>query len=150
RLAKALDRPFIDTDAVVVEHTGEPLENTLEEKGMEAFLDAERDAVLKISPHNSIISTGGSVILREETMKHLKGLGVIVYLRLPFCTLNQRVKNFATRGVAHKENETLKDVYDKRIPIYESYEDIRINCNKKSVSRITDLSIEELERYKGE
>lgn len=141
KLAKDLDWDFVDSDDTIMERTGEPLETTLQRDGLESFLDTERDAVLTLNCHHTVISTGGSVILRDEAMKHLASLGKLVYLRLPFCAINQRIKNFDSRGIARKEGQTLWDIYQQRIPIYEEYCQIKINCNKKPVNRIVNMII---------
>lgn len=141
KLSAELGWNFIDSDDVIKNHTGEPLETTLERDGLESFLDTERDAVLTLNCHKTVISTGGSVILRHESMEYLTSIGTLVYLRLPFCAINQRVKNFESRGIARKDNETLWDIYQQRIPIYEKYCQIKINCNKKPVNRIVNMII---------
>lgn len=146
KLAKTLGWSFIDSDDTIINYTKEPLETTLERDGIESFLDTERDAVLSLKCNKTVIATGGSVILRQESMKYLQSIGTVVYLRLPFCSLNQRVKNFETRGIAHKEGETLWDIYHQRVPLYEKYCNIEINCNKKTVNRIVNMIISGLNK----
>lgn len=146
KLAKELDWNFIDSDNTIMEHTGEPLETTLTTKGLDGFLDTERDAVMTICCHKTVIATGGSVILRDETMKYLASIGTIVYLRLPFCSINQRIKNFDSRGIARKDGETLWEIYQERVPLYDKYSQLLINCNKKSVNKIVDMIIDGLGR----
>ena len=83
-LAKSLGYEFIDTDLIIQKRTGRLLHKIVEEDGKEAFLDIERDAILTLqNPEKTVIATGGSAVLREEAMEHLKKNGVVVYLSLP-------------------------------------------------------------------
>lgn len=141
KLAQKLNWEFLDTDDVILDMTNIPLEQTLEESGLYGFLDTEKDAILTIDCTKTVIATGGSVILRRESMTHLKKLGRIYYLRLPFCTISRRIKNFETRGIARHKNQTLWSIYKTRIPLYEKYCDVKINCNKKHIDKIVNKII---------
>ena len=57
-------------------------------------------------------------------MKSLHERGTVVYIRLPFAEIEQRLQNLATRGVTLREGQTLRDLYDERVPLYEAEADI--------------------------
>ena len=76
---------------------------------------------------HSIIATGGSVVYGKEAMEHLKSIGTVVYLQLPFEELNRRLSDIKGRGVVLKDGQTLKDLYEERVPLYEKYADITVN-----------------------
>ena len=60
-------------------------------------------------------------------MEHLKSIGKVVYLKLSLETLEKRLGNLKKRGVLLKEGQTLKSLYEERIPLYEKYADISVN-----------------------
>ena len=143
-LAKSLGYEFIDTDLIIQKNTGRLLHKIVEEDGKESFLDVERDAILTLTQsENTIIATGGSAVLREEAMEHLKKNGIVVYLSLPYLAVSQRIRNIKTRGIAFGEGETLRDIYNQRLPYYERYADITMRCDlasvEKNVTRIVDI-----------
>ena len=143
-LAKSLGYEFIDTDLIIQKNTGRLLHQIVEEDGKESFLDVERDAILTLTQsENTIIATGGSAVLREEAMEHLKKNGIVVYLSLPYLAVSQRIRNIKTRGIAFGEGETLRDIYNQRLPYYERYADITMRCDlasvEKNVTRIVDI-----------
>ena len=70
--------------------------------------------------------TGGSMVLSERAMAHLKTLGKVVFIDVPFPEIKRRVTNIRTRGIAFHKNETLEDVYRERLPLYEKYADVTI------------------------
>lgn len=127
-LAKALGFDFIDTDLTLQQREGALLQNILNERGTEVFLDLEQAAICSVQCKNSVISPGGSCVCRELSMAHLKGLGRIVYLRLPLEELEARLNNISTRGIAMEPGQTLKDLYDYRAPLYERWADVSVDC----------------------
>ena len=143
-LAKSLGYEFIDTDLIIQKNTGRLLHKIVEEDGKESFLDIERDAILTLTQsENTIIATGGSAVLREEAMEHLKKNGIVVYLSLPYLAVSKRIRNIKTRGIAFGEGETLRDIYNQRLPYYERYADITMRCDlasvEKNVTKIVDM-----------
>lgn len=136
-LAKTLGINFIDTDIVIQNRTGELLCKTLERVGVKGLLDEEEAAIksLDMSEKRCVVATGGSAVLREESMKHLKENGVCVYLHLPYSAISRRVNNRSTRGIAAENNETLKDIYDYRTPYYEKYADFTVDCRGRSAEK---------------
>lgn len=143
-LAKSLGAEFVDTDLIIQKNTGRLLHKIVEEDGKEAFLDAERDAILTLDKtENTVIATGGSAVLRTEAMEHLKKNGVVVYLSLPYLTISKRIRNIKTRGIAFGEGETLRDIYNQRLPYYERYADITLRCDfgtvEKNVTKLVSV-----------
>lgn len=143
-LAKTLGAEFIDTDLIIQKKTGRLLHKIVAEDGKEAFLDIERDAILTLTGEsNTVIATGGSAVLRAEAMEHLKKNGIVVYLSLPYMAVSKRIRNIKTRGIAFGEGETLRDIYNQRIPYYESYADITLKCDygtaEKNVTKLVSI-----------
>lgn len=135
-LAKSLGAEFVDTDLIIQKNTGRLLHRIVEEDGKEAFLDIERDAILTLDKaENTVIATGGSAVLRAEAMEHLKKNAVVVYLSLPYLTISKRIRNIKTRGIAFGEGESLRDIYNQRLPYYEMYADITLRCDFGSVEK---------------
>lgn len=137
-LAKTLGVDFVDTDIVIQNRTGELLYKTLERVGVSGLLDEEENAILSLDPSQraSVISTGGSAVLREKSMAHLKKDGTCVYLALPYETIEKRVGAYATRGIAAENGESLLNIYNYRLPFYQKYADLTIDCADKSIETI--------------
>ena len=134
-LAKELGLSFVDTDIVIQERTGELLQETLEKIGVSGLLDEEEKAILSLDLSKpSVISTGGSAVLRENSMKHLSENGICVYIKLSCEEIEKRINNRDTRGIAAEKGETLKDIYSYRTPFYEKYANVTVECDGKDVS----------------
>lgn len=150
-LAKTLGMSFIDTDLVIQQKSGRLLHKIVEESGKEAFLDIERDAILSLGKiENTIIATGGSAVLRRETMEYLQSIGVVVFLKLDYEVIEKRIKNIKTRGIAFAKGESLRDIYEQRMPYYEEYSDITVDCNNGSCESNLEAILEELSVFNQE
>lgn len=127
-LAKALGFGFLDTDLVLQQQEGMLLQDILDQRGVEAFLRAEADAIRRVRCHRHVIAPGGSAVCHPEAVRHLKALGPLLYLRVPMEELDRRIQNLSTRGVAMEPGQTLADVLAYRAPLYEQYADYTVDC----------------------
>ena len=136
-IAKRLGYKFVDTDILIQESEGKLLKDIIADVGPDGFLKVEDrvNAQVKaertvISPGGSVdetvIATGGSVVYCENAMKHYKEIGKVVYLQASFETINSRLKNAKGRGVVLRDGQTLKDLYDERVKLFEKYADITV------------------------
>ncbi len=124
--AKQLGYGFLDTDLLIQEKEGRLLKDIIGEKGIEGFLRVEDRVNANVNTRKTIISPGGSVIYCENAMKHYKEIGKIVYLQASFETINKRLKDAKNRGVVLRKGQTLRELYDERVRLFEKYADITI------------------------
>lgn len=132
-LAKSLGYRFIDSDLLIQEREQRLLHEIITQDGLEAFNQIENQVNASIETSSSVIATGGSVIYGQEAMKHLKKIGTVIYLQLPENLLSERLGDLNQRGVSIKAGQTLHSLYEERIPLYEKYADITIDCAKKEI-----------------
>ena len=66
-------------------------------------------------------------------MRRLHENGLVVYIRLPYEEIERRLSNLATRGVTLKEGQTLRNLYDERIPLYEAEADYTFEPEESDV-----------------
>ena len=125
-VAKRLGYRFIDTDILIQEEEEKLLKDIIAEKGIDGFLEIEDRINAKVIAKHSVISPGGSVVYCENAMKHYKEIGKIVYLKASFETISRRLKNARRRGVVLKDGQSLKDLYDERVELFERYADVTV------------------------
>ena len=126
-LAKILGYHFLDSDLVIQEKEGKRLHQIISEVGTEGFLKIENDVNASLNVDRTIIATGGSAIYGKEAMEHLKEIGKVVYLKADYETIRKRLGNLEKRGVALKQGQTLRDLYNERSVLYEKYADIVVD-----------------------
>ena len=127
-LAKLLGKQFFDTDILIQQKTGKLLQEIIDCEGVDRFLQIEEEILSSLEPHNAVIATGGSAIYSEKAMGHLKEHGVAVYLSVDFDELSQRLASISDRGIVFRGTNDLHTVYTERLPLYEAFADITVNC----------------------
>lgn len=132
-LAKAMGKNFFDTDILIQQSEGKLLQEILDEDGMAYFLEAEERIVSSLNIHGTVIATGGSVVYSDQTMRHLRTLGTVVYLEVGYGELAARLSNIKTRGIVFKGSADLEAVYRERLPLYEKYADLRVTCDGQGI-----------------
>ena len=135
-LAKKLGYRFMDSDLVIQDETGKMLHEIIAEQGTDGFLKVEEEINASLDCHRTVIATGGSVIYGPKAMEHLREIGNIVYLRLSLDVIAERLGDLNERGVALKDGQTLRDLYHERVPLYEQYADITMDCEQKMIREI--------------
>ena len=89
----------------------------------------EQALLLKLSVTHHVIATGGSAVYSQAAMEHLKTGGIVVFLDADLQTLESRVKDFGTRGLAKRIDQSFSELFDERRPLYQKYADITIKCS---------------------
>lgn len=141
-LAKTLLLDFIDTDIVIQNKFKKALCDIINEHGNDYFKQSENEIISGLSFSNSVIATGGSAVYGKDAMSYLKSKGTVIYLKLPIEEITSRIKNIKTRGIVMQNGATISDLYSERLPLYEKYADITIDCAgltaEECVSKIID------------
>lgn len=135
QLAKELGMSFVDTDILIQEQQQRCLQDIVNSEGYLKLRQIEEDVLLGIDYQHTVIATGGSAVYSEKAINHLKNNGLIVFLEVSLTTIQQRITNEGTRGIAKPEGHTLDDVYQERQPLYTRYADVAYNNNQP-----TDIS----------
>ncbi|KAF5087833.1 Shikimate kinase [anaerobic digester metagenome] len=143
-LAKTLGMQFIDTDILMQERAGRMLQEILDGDGPDAFKRIEGETILSLHSDRAVIATGGSVVCSEAAMAHLKSEGLVVYLEIPYAEMEARLKNITTRGILLLPGQSLRGMYDERIPLYERYADLTVACSGGDLESVVENVIEAL------
>lgn len=144
-LAKVLGYQFLDADLLIQKQEGKLLKDIIAEVGTDGFIEVENRVNASIDCTDTIIATGGSVIYGAEAMEHLKEIGTVVYLEVPFSILEKRLSDIKGRGVVLKDGQTLYDLYLERTPLYEKYADVRISEDGLNVEETVELLVNKLQ-----
>ena len=132
-LAKMMGFHFLDSDLVIQEKEGRLLSEIIEQEGRDGFIQVEDRINSEICCDRTVIATGGSAVYGAGAMEHFKEIGTVVYLKISYEELENRLGDLKDRGVALREGQTLKDLYEERILLYELYADVIIDQNGKRI-----------------
>lgn len=144
-LAKVMGYGFVDSDLVIQAQEGRRLFEIMDDIGIDGFIQVENRVNSQIVVDRCVIATGGSVVYGKEAMEHLKEIGTVIYLKIPYEELGTRLGNLKCRGVVLKDGQTLRELYDERTPLYEQYADLIIEEENMGVEETLEQIVRQLE-----
>jgi shikimate kinase len=125
-LAKMASLDFVDTD-ILIQRAGKSLQEIIDADGYLVLRRIEEEVLLKLDCCDHVIATGGSAVYSPAAISHLKEDGVIVFLDVDIETLQSRIRNYETRGLAKRPDQTLEELFSERLALYREYADITIS-----------------------
>lgn len=144
-LAKELGYQFVDADLLIQKQEKRLLKEIISEEGIEGFIAIENQVNASIEANRTVIATGGSVVYGREAMEHLGEVATVIYLKLSYKALRKRLGNLKNRGVVLRDGQTLKDLYEERVVLYEKYADITIDEENKNLEETLQSIVDSLE-----
>lgn len=119
QLAALLDWAHLDTDRMIEAYYARPLQEVLDCLQLEQFRLAEERVVASLNLKRAVISTGGSVVYGQFAVDKLRKLGPVVFLKAALETVSSRLGDISNRGLAKSSAQSIADLYNERMPLYE-------------------------------
>jgi shikimate kinase len=130
---------LLDTDEIAASKFGISIPEIFAKYGEDKFREAETKALRALAmPKQTIIVTGGGIVLRQENIEILRRLGVIVWLDGNEDTLFARASREPNRPLLQTKNprEAFSQILGARRLLYANIADIRIDT-----SMLTDAEV---------
>ena len=121
-----------DTDQIVAANFGMSIPEIFAEHGEKKFREAETEALRRVrTEEQTIIITGGGIVLRNENVEILKRLGVIVWLDGDEETLFARASRKKNRPLLQTKNprKSFSEILGARRSLYANIADIRVDTS---------------------
>jgi shikimate kinase len=128
-LAKLTSRDFVDTDVLIQRIHKRSLQDIVDTDGYEALRETEGEVLRGLSVTSCVIATGGSAVYSDSAMVHLKEDGLVIFLDVDLSTLESRIHDYGTRGLAKRKDQDLADLFHERFTLYTKYADFTIRCS---------------------
>lgn len=135
-LAKKLGFAFVDSDLAIQEKEGKLLHEIISQRGVDGFWAVEEAVNVSMEADRTVIATGGSAVYGSRAMEHFQNIGTVVYLKLSFDAISDRLGDLNERGVTLRKGQNLIQLYEERAPLYEKYANITIDCEHLSIREI--------------
>ena len=139
-LAKEMGYVFADTDEEVTKRTGVSIAYIFDVEGEEGFRKRECLALKDcLNDNNTILSTGGGIVLSKENRDLLQDRGTVVYLQTTIRFQVKRTASTNNRPLLQNKDpeETLEKLMLTRAPLYEEIADITIMTDNKSLQEMS-------------
>ncbi len=146
-LVSYLGFSFIDTDDELERRMGVTIPVIFDVEGEDGFRLRETKVIADMPDQkNSVISTGGGVVLKSENREYLKSAGKIVYLSASADILYDRTKNSKKRPLLQKTDikKTIEQLLSEREELYRNVADIIIESGKWSPKEMAKKIAERL------
>jgi shikimate kinase len=148
QLARRLNQPFEDSDAVIEQQLGESIRSFFEREGEARFRDVEesvlRDLTLNFS---GVLATGGGAVLRPANRAQLRENSTVIYLTATPESLMRRLRFDMKRPLlqTHDPLGRLQELYAQRDPLYRETAHFHIATGRPPVSVLVTMILTQLE-----
>ena len=147
-LARMTGLSRVDTDEMIAHRFGLSISKIFEAHGEERFREAETEALGQLAGKGqSIVVTGGGIVLRSENVTLLRELGTIFYLSADEEILFTRISRRATRPLLQTANPraTLRELLAARLPLYRNAADVEVDTSRLKHEEVAKKILETLE-----
>ena len=131
-LHRRMGLALLDTDEIVASNFGMSIPEIFAEHGEKKFREAETEALRRVrTEEQTIIITGGGIVLRKENVEILKSQAAIVWLDGDEETLFARASRKQNRPLLQTKNprKTFSQILGARRPLYANIADIRVDTS---------------------
>ncbi len=146
-LAEHLKLQFADTDSEIEARTGADIPWIFDVEGEEGFRDREQQVVEEMTQwDNTVLATGGGVVLRPENRRALAARGFVVYLYATVDEQLKRTRRDRKRPLLQQGDpeDTLRRLMDIRDPLYREIADHVIETDGCSPRTVAQRLVREL------
>ncbi|NDJ56662.1 shikimate kinase AroL [Enterobacteriaceae bacterium 4M9] len=98
-LSVALGLRFIDTDRWLQHEAGMSVAQIVEREGWAGFRTLESQALHAVTAPDTVIATGGGMVLAAENRRFMREHGTVIYLCAPAQELARRLEAFPEEGL---------------------------------------------------
>lgn len=143
-LAQRLGWGLVDTDFLIESIYGVPLQRVTDAMDKEGFMDVEATVILALRVFRVVLATGGSVVYRDEAMRHLRTLGPVVHLRVSLELIEERIARKPDRGLAIAPGQTIRDIFEEREALYERYAQCHVETDTLTPAQCAEAVLRQL------
>lgn len=131
-LAKMLKMDVVEMDEIIVKNSKRKSVNEIFEKDGEIrFRELEIEAAKSIKDlDNTVISTGGGVVMNKIILDYLRQNGVVVYLDTSFYEIQKRLEKTSDRPL-FKNVLAARKLFEFRNPLYDFFSEYMVTTNDK-------------------
>ena len=138
RLAEHINFSFIDSDKQIMKRSGKSISDLF--KISETCFRSWEETVLNEMKGltNTVIATGGGIVVNKDNWSHLSDLGKVFFLKVSKETVTQRLRHDKKRPLLQQDNkdEIISNLLIEREPMYTNLSDYVVTVDNKSILEI--------------
>ncbi|WP_275553557.1 shikimate kinase AroL [Mixta sp. Marseille-Q2659] len=123
-LAQALGYAFRDTDHYLQHSTGQTVADIVAAEGWEGFRQRETDALFAVTAPETVIATGGGMVLAETNRRFMAERGHVIWLQASAHILAARLAHYPHSAqrptlTGRPITEEMAEILDERASLYQ-------------------------------
>ena len=149
RLARRLERPFVDADRELEARLGVPIPTIFELEGESGFRRREAAIIDELTRREPIVlATGGGAVLDPANRAALHERGRVVYLRASVGDLWHRLRRDKVRPLlkAPDPRARIEELVRLRDPLYREVAHLVVDTGRQPVDQVVDAILLRLGR----
>jgi shikimate kinase len=142
-LARALERPFVDLDEVLVAQAGCSIAELVAAAGWPEFRRREKELVAHFAGlSGQVLAPGGGAVLDPENVRNLKEHGLVIWLMADPATLGERLRGdqgsqeFRPSLTGGDPVEEMAKVLAEREPLYRAAAHLVLDTTGLSINQV--------------
>lgn len=146
-ISDELNMKFIDTDTYIEKSSNKKISQIFKE-GEEFFRDIEIKALKNITYNlqNTVLSTGGGIILRDENINILREKTYIIFIDRKVEDIIKTLDESSRPLLKKNKEKSLEKIYSERYHIYDDIADYKVK-NNSSIEEISEKIIMKWKSY---
>jgi len=147
-VARRLNRVFVDSDAVIERRLGCSIRAFFESNGESRFRDIEQEVLAElVAAKESVLATGGGIVLREGNRKLLRDRSICVYLHSTPDELFRRLRHDTKRPLLQVADPLarLRQMFAERDALYREAAHFVVETGRPSVPTLVNMILMQLE-----
>lgn len=148
-IAKVLGLGFVDSDLSIQTRESRTLQQIVDRDGHLTLRHIEEEVLLDLDCDGNVVSTGGSAVYSEPAMLHLSRCGPVIYLDVPLDELRRRIRDYDSRGIARRHDQTFEELFEERTLLYRRHADITIACHGMNPQDVVETLLEALGNWEN-
>ncbi len=149
RLAREMNREFLDTDYEIIDKTGVTIECIFDIEGEKGFRRRESKILADLCNMSDVVlATGGGIVLKPENRVLLKKSGLVFYLSSSIEQLLRRTAKSKTRPLLEQSldrEKTIRDLVSDRDKLYRDVASSVIDTTGKKLNEVVSIIKQEIE-----
>jgi shikimate kinase len=139
-LAGRLEAGFLDLDAEIEKRAGTSIAAIFENEGEDAFRALETEVLAGLTLEESVLATGGGVVLSQDNRERLRELGLVVWLQVSPEGATERCQGDGRRPplTGLPPLEEAREVARRREPFYREVSHRTVSTDHRPVQEVCD------------
>jgi len=151
-ISQSMGKEFYDLDKVIEDNAGADIPWIFEREGEDGFRKRETQAlstIIQEDTDNSVLATGGGIVMRKENRDLLRDDALVVYLYASVSQQLYRTSKSSHRPLLQTDDPkaTLRKLFEVRDPLYREVATLVIETDARHPKAVANKVLDAIKRH---